>query len=343
MGLRRRRNVRKPRTVAAGKEPPLRESDSQAARKPPVRQRLRSYLLRHVQVLIASLGRLYRTPLSSLMTVAVIGIAIALPAGLHVILGNVATLSGQWEGQARISLFMLDDVTATETQALAEELRADNRIQAVQVISPEQALDEFRELSGFGAVLQSLEENPLPGVIVVEPAEVHASPAALEQLLEQLKTRDGVDIAQLDMQWVKRLAAMMKMAQRGTWVVGSLLALAVLLIIGNTIRLDIQGRRPEIEVMKLVGATDAFVRRPFLYTGLWYGLLGGIIAMLLVGTGLWLLHGPATQLASAYNSSFLPAGIELSAIATMIAIATALGLAGSWLSVSRHLNAIQPS
>lgn len=302
-------------------------------------QWLRSYGRLHAQVMISSLGRLYRNPFSSLLTTAVIAIALALPSGLLVILDNLQRLNTSWDGSSSISLFMRQAISDAQTDRLAQELEGWPRISAVQIVHRDQALAEFRELSGFGEALNALEENPLPGVVVVRPA----SQENVEVLLDDLGRLPEVELAQIDLQWVRRFGTLMEIGRRGILVVGALLGLAVLLIVGNTIRLDIQNRRDEIEVSKLIGGTDAFIRRPFLYIGFWYGLLGALLAWLLVSLGFALIDGPARRLAGLYDSSFLLSGLSWQAVGWLILTGLGLGLAGSWLAVGRHLDAIEPS
>lgn len=307
------------------------------------RGRINTYFTHHLWVLVSSLGQLWRTPFSTLMTAAVIGIALALPAGLHVLLQNVQQLAGGWEGTAQVSLFLKQDVAEKNAQALAGKLRGWPEVADVRYISREQALAEFRELSGFGDALDSLGENPLPAVLVIRPRAEYTEPARMELLLGRLRTLDTVELAQLDMEWVRRLNAIIEVGKRGVLVLAGLLALAILLVVGNTIRLTIFNRREEIVVIKLIGATNGFIRRPFLYTGFWYGLMGAVIAWLLVGTLLGLLSGPVSQLSLLYNSGFTLGGLDLMTTASLLGLGILLGLAGSWLAVGRHLKRIEPT
>jgi cell division transport system permease protein len=276
------------------------------------------------------------------MTSAVIAVALALPAGLHLLLGNLKQLSGGWDGAASISLFLRHEIDDRRAEALGRELEAWPQISGVRFVGRQQALEEFRELSGFGAALDALESNPLPALLVLEPAAEHRTPEPAQRLLQRLRELPETDIAQLDLQWVQRLHAITDMARRGVLVLASLLALAVLLILGNTIRLEIQNRHNEIEITRLVGATNAFIRRPFLYCGLWYGLFGGAIAWLLVTLSMWSLKGPVGRLAGLYHSDFALAVIHLQTLGVLLSAGTLLGLAGSWISVGRHLQAIEP-
>ena len=304
---------------------------------------LRVYLLRHLQVFFYSLGVLSRSPFATLMTTAVIGIALALPSGLHVVLKNAQQLSGGWDGAAQISLFLKRAVPEDEANRLARQIEKLPEVASVSYISRGEALEEFRRLSGFGDALEALQDNPLPSVLVIRPTPAASTPAATEKLLQHLQGYPAVDVAQLDMQWVKRLYVIMEIVRRGVVVLAALLALAVLLVVGNTIRLAIQNRRNEIVVMKLIGGTDAFIRRPFLYTGFWYGLFGGVIAWLLVSLSLSILSDPVERLTGLYQSQFALSGLDVKTTGMLIGTSILLGLAGSWLAVGRHLRDIEPT
>ncbi len=315
--------------------------DRQRLSKP--RGRVNAYFTHHLWVLVSSLGALWRTPLATLMTAAVIGIALALPTGLHVLLQNVQQLSMGWEGTAQMSLFLKPGVPEKRIQSLADKLRGWDGVAEVQYISREQALAEFRELSGFGGALDSLDENPLPAVLVLRPTAEATEPAQMELLLGKVQKLEPVDLAQLDMEWVRRLSGIIEVGKRGVLLLGSLLALAILLVVGNTIRLTILSRRQEIIVTKLIGATNTFIRRPFLYTGFWYGLMGAVLAWLLVAILLGLLSDPVSRLSFLYSSEFSLDGLDLETVIILLGSGIALGLLGSWLAVGRHLQAIEPT
>ncbi len=301
------------------------------------------WLLRHLQVALSSLGRLARAPFSTLMTSAVIGISLALPAGLHLLLQNVQALSGSWDGAATISLFLHRETTAREAGELARDLGLRAGIGSVRLIERDNALEEFQRFSGFSDALRALGENPLPAVIVVEPTADHSTPGAAESMLSSLRTLRQVELAQLDLQWVRRFHAITDIARRAIAVLATLLGLAVMLIVVNTIRLEIQNRHAEIEITKLIGGTNAFIRRPFLYAGLWYGLFGGLLAWFLVVLGIGLLDPPVARLAGLYQSTFELSGMDYPAFLILIGGSTLLGLGGSWLAVGRHLSEIEPS
>ncbi len=304
---------------------------------------LHVYLLRHVQVALNSLGRLYRAPLASLMTAAVIGIALALPSALYALTVNLQRLGSQWDGGASLSLFLRQDVSLDQARALEKKLRQWPEIGRLRLITPQQALEEFRQLSGFGDTLDLLDKNPLPAVLAVTPAPGAADATAAAGLMQRLQALAEVDLAQLDLQWVKRFQAMVDLVQRAIWVLSGLLGLAVLLITGNTIRLEIQNRREEIEITKLIGATSAFIRRPFLYSGLWYGLGGALLAASLLALAFFQFSGPVRQLATLYESSFRLQMLSPSGWLALLLAGAVLGLLGAWLAVSRHLAAIEPS
>lgn len=303
----------------------------------------RTWLIRHAQVMLASLGRLSRAPLATFMTAAVIGIAIALPGGMNALVDNVRTLSGAWDSSASLSLFLRPKVDETAARALADKLRTWPEVGTIRVIGRAEALAEFRRLSGFGDALDMLGENPLPVVLLLQPTQAASGPDAAAALADKLGKLPEVELAQLDLQWVRRLHAITRTAERAIWVLAGLLSVAVLLIVGNTIRLEINNRRPEIEITKLVGATNAFIRRPFLYDGLWYGLIGGLIAWLLIGLSVLLLQGPVAELAGLYDSQFELSGLSFGGSLTVLLGSGLLGLVGAWLAVGRHLAAIEPA
>jgi cell division transport system permease protein len=305
-------------------------------------QPIHNYFVRHIQVALNSLGRLYRTPLASLMTISVIGIALALPSGLYLLTGNLQKLGAQWDGGTNLSLFLHKSVTLDQARKLKRKLSQWPEIESLQLITPEQALAEFRELSGFGEALEMLDDNPLPAVLAIKPAASHSTAMAAEQLMQKLRVLPEVELAQLDLQWVKRFNAIMEIVRRTIRVMAALLGLAVLLIIGNTIRLEILNRREEIEITKLIGATDGFIRRPFLYAGFWYGLFGAVMGALLVEIALLQLLAPARRLAGLYQSHFSLEILSFGELFYLLVAGAVLGLSGAWIAVGRHLSAIEP-
>lgn len=306
------------------------------------RDRFAAYLLHHRQVARDSLLRLLRNPFGSLATWLVIGIALALPAGLFVTLDNLAQLGGRWDGAPQISLFLQPSVDEAAGQALRQRLGQRGDVAHVEYISREQALAEFRSLSGFGEVVDQLESNPLPAVIAVRPLVGVLGAGAVKKLYDDVKAMPEVDRAVLDMEWVQRLYALLTIGQRIALALATMLGVGVILVIGNTIRLAIESRREEILVVKLVGATNTFVRRPFLYTGAWFGLGGGLTAWAIVAACLAWLGDPVTQLAELYHSQFALNGLGIARVIALLAAGIGLGWLGAWLAVSRHLGAIEP-
>lgn len=335
----RPRNSRYSRTQARGARP------SPAAASPQVPTQLRqdpwqAWLTHHLYVLFSSLGQLSRQPIPTLLTAAVIGIALALPTGLYLLLENAQSVSQRWDGSVQMSLFLKNQVSDVQAEQLAAELRQQTEIAEVQLVTRTQALEEYRHLSGFSDALSALDDNPLPAVLVVTPRQ--SDPQSSQAVLDKLSQLPAVDIAQFDMRWLKRLFAIMDMVRRGIVVLSSLLALAVLLVIGNTIRLAIYNRREEIEINKLFGATDAFIRRPFLYAGVWYGLFGSLIAWLLVQIAVTQLQAPVQRLTHLYHSDYRLISLNASDSLLLLCSGVLLGLLGAWLAVGQHLHASKP-
>jgi cell division transport system permease protein len=295
----------------------------------------------HARAFFFTLGTLVRNPLGTMLTALVIGVTLALPAGFHLALQRVTTLSYSWESTTQASLFLKDSVSATRGRELAESLRKRAGVTGTRYISREQSLEEFRMLSGFGDAIDILDDNPLPAVVVVSiSADLPAEQAAA--LMTELGKLPDVDVAKLDQEWLERLQALLAVVQRAVWIVAAVLALAVIVIVGNTIRLDLQSRRDEIAVMKLIGAPADFIRRPFLYAGLWYGLAGALLAWLLVTGGALLLAGPVGKVLTLYGSPGTVATLSLPATLALLGTGIGLGLAGALLTVARHLARIEP-
>jgi len=304
---------------------------------------IKNYFMRHAQVFFFSLGQLSRTPIATFLTVAVIGITLALPACLYVAIENLQRLSGSWDSNGQISLFLKRDVNDDAAEKLAAKIRALPAVSRVNYISRDAALAEFKQLSGFGEALEALERNPLPAVLVVLPADTDSHPDKLQALVKQLRRYNEVDIAQIDLEWVRRLHAILELARHGVLILAGGLGVAVLLIIGNTIRLAVLNRRDEIVITKLIGGTNAFIRRPFLYAGTLQGLLGAMLAWLLVALALLLLSSPIDNLAGLYGSRFEAKNLGLPASLALLAAGGLLGWLGSRLAVGRHLRTLEPT
>lgn len=309
--------------------------------KPPTSNRISAYLLHHLQSLLFSLGKIYQSPSTTIMTVAVIGITLSLPGGFYLFLKNIDAMSGEFRSSSQISLFLDLGVKEKRAREVEREIAAMAEVLSTRFISREVSLEEFRQESGFGKSIDTLSSNPLPHTIVVEPRE--ADTFTVRNLVNRLQAMPEIEIAKLDTEWLERLYTIIEIARRGVIIITILFACAVLLIIGNTIRLDIQNRYQEIIVTKLIGATDSFIRRPFLYGGIWYGLLGGIISWLIVEIGMLAIAGPLERLQLLYQSEINLITFSFFDFLVLIAASTLLGLAGSWIAVARHLNQIEPS
>jgi len=300
-----------------------------------------SWFLLHVSTCVGALGRLARQPFASLLTVLVIAVTLALPASMHLVIKNAQLISNNWEHALDFSVYLKSNVALNDAKRLAGliEQRAD--VAHVTLISAQEALDEFKSASGSGTALDHLKNNPLPHTLVVRPSGANTEQSMI-LLHEELGNLPESDLVQIDTEWVQRFHAILDILRRAIAIGAGLLGVAIVVIIGNTIRLDIQNRREEIEVTKLIGASNAFVRRPFLYSGLWYGLGGGLLALALVGYGLYALEDPVRRLAGLYNSGFTVLDLDLAESLVIVGIGILLGLAGSWLAAARHMRRIEP-
>ncbi len=302
--------------------------------------RLKGWASHHARVSKETLQQLIANPFSSTMTWLVIGIALGLPAILFVVLQNVADISGDWGGKPRVSLYLQADVTVEAGRGFARGIENRDDIETASFISSDDALREFQNRSGFGEVLSTLDRNPLPHVIEVIP--VSQDPMALSSLVSGWEEHELIERVSVDLKWLERLFALLIFAERLVTALASVLGLGVMLVMGNTIRLAIENRRQEIEVVKLVGGTDAFVRRPFLYLGFWYGLGGAFVALLLLQLSLFLLSSPVEQLAQSYRDGFALHGPGFLGGLLLLLIGALLGTLGAILAVSRHLAEIEP-
>lgn len=308
--------------------------------EPDFKALLHAWLESHRASLVDSVSRLFKQPIGSFFTCLVMAVALSLPMGLALLLDNVERLGGSWQRAAQISLFLQLEVDSAGGEKLRDEVAALPDVAEAEWISREAALEEFQQLSGLGEALKELPENPLPGVVLVTPEEVDKD--KLEALRQRLAELPGVQQAQLDLLWVERLTAILKLGDRFVFGLSLLLIATLLLVIGNTIRLHIENRRTEIEVVKLVGGTDGYVRRPFLYMGALYGLGAGLIAWLLLAYGLGWLNEAVTRLAGLYGSDFGLAGVPSGDGFSLVLGAVLLGYIGAWLAVARHLSELAP-
>lgn len=310
--------------------------------KPEVANKLAAYFLHHLQSLVFSLGKIYKAPSTTIMTIAVIGITLSLPSGFYLFLKNVETMSGNLNSSTQITLYLDLKVSEKTAISLSKKLASIEHIQETEFISRDTALQAFRLSSGFGSSIDTLSTNPLPHTIIVIP-DSNSDRFEIKNLLNNLQLQPEVKIAKIDTEWLERLFTILEIAKRAVGIITLLFAFAVLLIIGNTIRLDIQSRSQEIIVTKLIGATNAFIRRPFLYGGLWYGLLGGILAWLIVELGYIAISGPLARLNLLYQAEFNIITFSLQDFFILLSTSALLGLTGSWVTVAKHLKQIEPS
>ena len=302
-----------------------------------------AYFARHAQTLVGSLGRMVHQPFATLMTMGVVAVALALPLFLNLFLTNVRSATGNWNDAFDLSVYMDKKTGTGRTAGLAKQLRQLSDVAAVRVITADQALAEFRNDSGFGKALDALTDNPLPDTLIVTPAVPASTPQGTAALRGAIAAMPDVQSVQIDTDWVTRLYAMLDILRRIVLLTAGLLGAGVVLIVGNTIRLDILNRRAEIEVMKLVGASDGFARRPFLYAGIWYGLGGGLMALILVALAAVILAKPVESLAKLYGSPFRLQGLGFTTGLWVLGLAACLAWVGSWLAATRHIRGIEPN
>jgi len=301
----------------------------------------RIWLLGHAGTCVGALGRLMRQPFANFMTILVIGVTLALPAAMHLIVKNAASVSGHWENALDFSVYLKTEVSLVDAERLTDIIRQRADVEQVTLIPADLALEQFKAQSGFGASLDYLSVNPLPHTLVVRPGNANTEQTVM-LLNEELGNLPEADFVQVDTEWVQRFLAMIEILRRAVAIGSALLGAAIVVIIGNTIRLDIQNRREEIEVTKLIGASNAFVRRPFLYSGLWYGLGGGLLALALIAYGLYALRDPVARLSGLYDSSFTLLSLDLGESLLIVGTGVLLGLVGSWVAAARHMRRIEP-
>lgn len=295
-----------------------------------------AWLANHRQVSSETLVALLANWVTSAMTWLVLGIALALPVFLYLVLINIVALRGDFDGNPRISIYLQQDATVSETEQTHRLIRDHPDTLEVKFITSDEALADFQSRSGFGDVLNSLERNPLPSVIELTPK--NTEPYVLRQRVLEIEVLPFVDLVVVDFAWIERLFAFIAFGERVAWALSLILSLGVLLVVGNTIRLAIESRRTEIEVVKLVGGTDNFVRRPFLYLGFWYGLGGAMTAWVLVQTCLLFLAGPVELIAQSYQDDYSLQGLTAMEGVALCLAGSTLGMLGAVFAVSKHLH-----
>ncbi|HVC30289.1 MAG TPA: permease-like cell division protein FtsX [Steroidobacteraceae bacterium] len=297
---------------------------------------------RHLQALLGSCGRLARNPLATALTLLVVALALALPAALGLFVRNAQVATGGFGNAVDMSVYLKSGVSVAKAQQLAADARQRPGVARVTVIPADQGLQQFRQYSGFGAALDALKSNPLPNVLHVVPRAGASSAADLQSLRRYFAAWPEVDVVQLDTEWVLRFNAILGVLRRLVLIAAVLLGAGVLAVIGNTIRLEILNRRAEIEVTKLVGGSNAFVRRPFLYTGLIYGVGGAVLAWAILEAAVLVLDPSVATLAQLYGSRYALQGPSGQILGALFGGGMALGWLGAWISAHRHLRSIEP-
>jgi len=299
-----------------------------------------NYFIQHVRAFKLSISQLSIQPLTTFLTFSVVGIVLALPMGLYILLKNVQTVTTGLHQTAQISLYLNKSITPAQVDKLLKTLQQNKKVMSARYISAKQGLVELQKQYNFGNVLTELNNNPLPGVIVIQPIKSLHTGMQINPFLIHLKNLPRVSDVQLDFAWLKRLNAIIGLGDRVVYAAMLLFSLGVLLIVGNTIGLITQKYRDEIFVLQLLGATNKFMRRPFLYSGMIYGLLGGIIAWFLIDVTMWWLSGSAAKLAALYGSEFHILSLSSGLTLVLLLGGTLLGYCGSWLAVRRHISLV---
>ena len=308
-----------------------------------IRRRNRAWLRRHSYSFFSSLGVLLQHKVGTPMTVLVLGIAMFLPLGLYVTLANLDGLNLHQDEWSAVTVYFASGTRQTEVQRVADELEKRMQADKVVVISPADGLVDFREASGFGESLDMLEENPLPWVmqVIPPPGTTEEVEASIAELTNYLQSIDSIEVTQFDYKWLKRLGRMLDLGEAAVSVLILLFGFAVVVVVANTIRLDVASHADEIEILALVGAGNAFIRQPFLYTGLWYGLMGGLLAIVLLHVTLFYLGGPLGLLLETYGTVFVMRGLGSCNTLWVLLGGGLLGWVGAWTAVQRYLRLLQ--
>ena len=298
------------------------------------------WIAQHARALAGALGRLVRSPLANLFNIVVIAVALALPAGLYVGLLNLQSAVRAVAPEPQLTLFLALDAGRTDARDIETRLEAHRQVARFRFIPREQALEQMKRSSGMSGIAEGLERNPLPDAFVVDAGD--ASPAALQNLRGELEKWPKVAHVQLDAAWAQRLDGVLKFGRIAVLMLATILAFALVAITFNTIRLHILTQREEIEVAKLIGATDAFIRRPFLYYGGLLGFAGGLAACGVVAGAIHVVNGALIDLSQLYDAQWSVGNLALEDSASFVVFAIALGCLGAWLSVARHLSEARP-
>ncbi|WP_045770655.1 permease-like cell division protein FtsX [Xanthomonas albilineans] len=292
----------------------------------------------HLHSIVYSLGRAMRKPWATLLTMAVMALAFTLPLGLSIALDNLKQFAGTVQQSREINVFLKTNVDVAAAQTLAQTLRGRVDVAAVNLRTPAQGMAELRDSAGLGEALDALHDNPLPTLLTVIPAVADDTPLAMA-----LSALPQADLVQHDALWRKRLDGWLHFGQRLVQVLSLLLGVGAVLVVGNTVRLDIQARREEIGVLQLLGASDGFIRRPFLYLGAWYGFGAGVLALALLAVAGAALGPPLAALADSYGSHFLLHGLDVLHVPLVLLGTLLLGWLGAWLVTGHFLRQTRPT
>lgn len=304
--------------------------------------RLFAWRENHRTVASQSIRRLLSTPLSSVMTILVLAIAITLPAALNIAVSNVAKLTGQASDSVQMSLYLDRDINHAEAVILANKIELWDGVANTRYISPDEAREGFKNIEGFSEIIDSLPTNPLPGVIVVTLSEESLSLKLADEIKSRAIAISDVTNAKIDLAWLQKVHAVIEFVQQCAAGLGLLLSIGVVLVVGNTIKLAIDNRKEEIIVTKLVGATNAFVRRPFLYMGLWFGLGGALVALILISICKLALTNAIGSISTVYGTSISIAGLGALNSLKLLLAGGVLGWLGAWLAASQHIRLLEP-
>jgi len=303
---------------------------------------LLQYFKHHIRSAQASLLRQIKAPVSTLLTCSVIGIALTFPAMLYVVSQNIQRAAKQWPQSVQISVFAKKGVSVAHARRIAGNIKKHSLVKSIRVLSPNMALAEYSKLLGSQQPIK-LKNNPLPSIIIIELRNLQSAAMEVHKFTNSLKKYGQIQSIHLDKTMIERLYKLVEIGNRSILVIAVLLALGVVLITGNTIRLDILNRKDEIIVSKLIGASNRYIRLPFLYSGFWYGILGGLIAMLLTVGSIFYLAQPVAEFAQVSGEQFLLHALTAQEVTILFASGALLGLLGSSASVGQHLHAIEPT
>ena len=293
------------------------------------------WLPQHVDAFRTATRRLLASPVNTLLSLLAIGVALALPAGGQMLVNNALQLARNSAPTPQISLFMKLDAAGSASEDIETRLQHHPDVKVARFIPREETLARMKTREGLADVIEALPKNPFPDAFVVLP--VDDRPEAMERLADDLRTLPGVAQVQLDSDWARRLEALLKIGRTGVLLLALLLGVGLVAITFNTIRLQVMTRRAEIELSRLLGATDAFIRRPFTYFGIMLGLAGGVTAWLIVAAATWWLGAPIAEFAKLYSIDFTLHPLSALDSALLLIVAAVLGWLGASLSLRQHL------